>query len=299
MRTRSPLVAVVSSFAIVGLLLFAAGCDTVEPTPTPTQTAYILPASPVVLPAVPTDNAAVDNLDNNTGGYTPGAMPTVAGADATITPTPQPTQVTLEMEFTAPDGLLIAATYYAAVRRPAPTVILLHMVGSNKEAWQPLVGKLQTAGYNAVAIDLRGHGATGGTVDWVKAQQDILSVYQQVSVLPNVTPTRISIIGANVGANLAITACATLESCRSVVLLSPSLDYFGVTTGDAMTSLTIPALIVASRNDASSGEASARLNGLGSGDRRLILNDGDVHGTNLLTSQPDLGDTIIQWLDAH
>ena len=298
MRVRSPLMVVVSLVAISSLFVMT-GCDPLEATPTPTATGFILPASPVVVPVLPTDDTQSDNIDNNSGGYTPAAVPTVAGGEATITPTPQPTQASLDMQFTAPDGLLIAAQYYSAAQRPAPTAILLHMVGSSKEAWSPLIPALQAAGYNVVAIDLRGHGATGGTVDWGKAQQDVISVYQQVSVLPNVIPARISLLGGNVGANLAVTACAELGSCRSVVLLSPSLDYFGVTTADPMATLAVPALIVASRGDASSSEASARLNGLGSGERRLILNEGDVHGTNLLTSQPDLVATIIDWLKAH
>jgi pimeloyl-ACP methyl ester carboxylesterase len=279
--------------------MIMAGCDDIEPTPTPTETAVIMPASATVMPIPPTEDEPAENAEISDAGYTPAAVPTFVGVSVTITPTPQPTVPSLDMQFTAPDGLLIAGAYYPAAQRPAPAVILLHMYGSTKEAWMPIIPALQAAGYNVITIDLRGHGATGGTADWVKAQQDVLSVYQQVSVLPNVIPTRISLIGGNVGANLAITACAALESCRSIVLISPSLDYLGVTTTDAMTALTVPALLVASRADASSSEASARLNGLGSGERRLILNEGDAHGTNMLTSQPDLNNAIIQWLNTH
>jgi acetyl esterase/lipase len=275
----------------------AVGCENIEPTPTPSATPPILAASATIVPRLPTAVVLIDGADPNIVGFTPAAVPAVNGA--TITPTPLPTQASLDLQFTTADGLLISATYAGAAQRPAPTVILLHMYGSNKEAWGTLPAQLQAAGYNAIAIDLRGHGATGGVQEWAKAQQDVVRVMQQVASLPGVRTEQISLIGASIGANLAVNACATLGTCRTLVLLSPGLDYLGVTTADSMARLSRPVLIIASQDDAPSNSDSARLNGLGDGERRLLLNAGQAHGTVLLTTQPTLGETIIQWLRTH
>ena len=66
--------------------------------------------------------------------------------------------------ISAPDGLILDATFYGPVVRPAPGVLLLHMEGRDRGAWDTLPERLQARGYAVLAVDLRGHGATGGAV---------------------------------------------------------------------------------------------------------------------------------------
>lgn len=268
-----------------------AGCDVPPPTPTPSVTPPIIQASATVNPILPTQ-APVESQ--------PDVLDFTPNSSVTITPAPRPTEASFLMTFTAPDGLTLMGTYYGAAVRPAPTVLLLHMYGSNKEAWGRFAGSLQQTGYNVVAIDLRGHGETGGAQNWSMARQDVASVIGRLATLPGVQRERISVIGASIGANLALNACADVGNCRSVVLLSPAADYLGITAEAALARYgSRPLLIVASREDAPSSTDSVRLNGIATGDRRLILNAGQAHGTHMLTSAPDLGPTIIQWLNTH
>jgi dienelactone hydrolase len=280
------------------VIALLAGCDVPPLTPTPSITPIILRASATVNPRLPTQasvESQPDVLD-----FTPAALPLAPGSNATITPTPVPTEASFQMSFTAPDGLTLASTYYGAAVRPAPTVLLLHMYGGTKAAWGTFAVSLQQTGYNVVALDLRGHGDTGSAQDWSKARQDIVSVLRRLSTLPGVQRERISVVGASIGANLALNACAEFGACRSVVLLSPAADYLGITAEDALARYgSRPMLIVATRKDSPSSDDSMRLNGLATGDRRLILNAGQAHGTHMLTSAPDLGPTIIQWLNTH
>jgi pimeloyl-ACP methyl ester carboxylesterase len=94
------------------------------------------------------------------------AVPAVFAQDAT--PTPQVVTVT------AADGLVLQGDFYGTPDSDGekPAVLLLHMLDSSRSAWNPLLPALIADGYNVLAVDLRGHGDTGGTRDWARAQDD-------------------------------------------------------------------------------------------------------------------------------
>jgi pimeloyl-ACP methyl ester carboxylesterase len=288
---------------VLALILTLAACDIPpEDTPEPpsTPTLVIIAASRTVVPVPPT---VVTLVGGNIGDdkFTPGAgQLSPSNPEVTITPTPAATEVALPLQFSTDDGLVIAGTLFAASRRPAPTVLLLHALGSNKESWVQFALQLQTAGYNALAIDLRGFGATGGKIDWNKVPGDVNTVLTRLVTLPGVDPQRISIVGADIGANVALGACTELTGCRTVVLLSPGLDYQGVKAADALMRYgRRSALIVASRADTPSGTDSVALDKVAQGDHKLQLYEGKAHGTALLSAQPDLPKLIIQWLGSR
>ncbi len=286
------------------LVLGVVGCDSTEganqldatPVP-PTPTIIIVPASPTVAPVAPTPTVA-EGQDFSAMEFTPGAPPvSIDNPAVTVTPTPAPTQAAFPVEFVADDGLVIAGTYYPGPARPAPTALLIHMRSSTREAWQPVASALQKAGYNVLAIDLRGHGDTGGTINWTLAPQDVKTVLARLSALPGVDPQRIAVVGADIGANLALGACADLPGCKTAVLLSPGLDIEGIQTTDAMKRFgTRPVLIIASRSDTPSVSDSVTLAKLAQGEEQLQLYDGKAHGTALFSAQPGLAALIVQWL---
>lgn len=277
------------------LMLVACDVDTAAP-PTATATFIGIAPSQTIDPAVPTSGA--DGINPEALNFTPGARPTsVFDRASTVTPSPLPTQPTIPMQFAVGDGPTIAGRYFGTAARPAPTLLLLHGVGGTSLDWDAFAAQLQKAGYNVLALDLRGHGLSAGSVNWPRALQDVESIFPRLRILPGVNQNRVSIVGANVGANLALNACADLPECRSTVLLSPALDYQEIGTAQAMPRMgKRPVMIVASRADNPSGPDSAQLDRLAQGDHLLVLLDGDVNGTKLLSAQPDLGATIIQWL---
>ncbi len=287
-------------FGIVLAVIFTA-CDippdaTTAPTDVPITS---IPPSVTVAPIMPTAyNPESGNVDAQS--FTPRA-PDVSDATLgiTVTPTPGPTEANIPVQFPIGDGLVIAGTYYGAPSRPAPTVLLLHMEGSTKEVWRLFAAQLQIAGYNVLTIDLRGYGDTGGTVDWGKAIQDIPSVLDRVRTFPGVDAGRISVVGAGMGANVALAACATYSGCSNLALISPTLNTQGLQTGDAMTQYgRRPVLIVASKSDKPSNADSGTLDKLAQGDHKLQLYDGPGYGTVLLSTHTDLSGLIIQWLKA-
>ncbi len=201
---------------------------------------------------------------------------------------------------TAADGLRLVGTFSpGAGAGPRPAVLLLHMLGSNREAWAPLAPELADVGYSVLALDMRGHGETGGAPDWTLAGDDLTRVWQVLSGRPDVDAGRTAIIGASIGANLALVVAAEIPAVRTVVLLSPGLDYRGVQTEAAMTAYgDRPVLIVASAEDGYAADSSRRLAGLAPG-AALTIYEGAGHGTTMLIREPGLTDLILDWLRRH
>src|SRR5262249_42543257 len=141
---------------------------------------------------------------------------------------------------------------------------------------------------------------TSGKVAWNKAPGDIVEVLGQISNLPGIDSTRTSVIGADIGANLAIRGCADWKACKSVVMISPALNYFGVLALEPLSPYgTAPVLIVPNQYHKPSGTYSLMLDKSAKGNHTLQLYTGNAHGTSLFGAQPDLAKLIIQWLAAH
>ncbi len=124
------------------------------------------------------------------------------------------------------DGVPIAAALYQA-DGDAPAVVLVHMYTRTKEDWRPFAERLQASGLTALAIDLRGHGASGGVSTPAPAMA--LDVQAAIGFLAARSGGRgIAIVGASLGASAANMAAAESPGVRGVALLSPASDYRGV-----------------------------------------------------------------------
>ncbi len=277
----------------MGLLILAA-CETPGPTPRPTHT--LLPSlvpSPTVNPVIPTvdPNAAI-------GVNVPeaAAAPNEGSLEGLV---PFPAEEPFEV-LASSDRLRLRGTLFRAAQEPAPAVLLLHMLGGRKEDWLPLVTPLQQAGYTVLAMDLRGHGVTGGAPDWELAREDAVDMLAALRAVEGVDPSRVGVVGASIGANLSLVGCAASPFCRTAILLSPGLDYHGVTTEGAVEQLgERPLLIVASQEDVYSAQSSQTLDGLASGPHELVLYDGAGHGTAMLRAESSLAEVIRAWLEVH
>ena len=82
-----------------------------------------------------------------------------AAASAAQSSSPPPVRV---VELAAPDDTPLKASYVAAAR-PGPGVLLLHQVNRERGSWDQLAAQLAAAGIHALSLDMRGHGASGGT----------------------------------------------------------------------------------------------------------------------------------------
>ena len=107
---------------------------------------------------------------------------------------------------------------------------------------------------------------------------------------------RIGIAGASIGANLALRGGSRYEQVKSVVMLSPGLDYRGITTLDALTRYGQRAvMIVATERDTYSADSARTLNSQALGQHQLQIYPGSDHGTNIFQAQAGLQPMMLAW----
>lgn len=202
--------------------------------------------------------------------------------------------VPFAVNIPASDGLVLRGRFYAGPDA-APGVLLLHMEGHDKDDWNLLAPALQEAGFAALAVDLRGHGQTGGGVDWIIAQSDVSTLLAWLHERPAVDSERVAAVGAGIGANLALVGCAADPWCRTVVLLSPGLDYQGVRTEPEMAGVR-SVLAVASAGDSYAVESIRALGSAAAGIFEMKFYENAGYGIEMFNTAPALQGTIVEWL---
>jgi dienelactone hydrolase len=274
-------------FVFLVVLLVACGRDAPEEPdpitseqPAPTQAAPEVEAAPQEETAPEEKTAPEDQAETEA----PAAAPT-------------PEDVSIE----AADGLMMAGTFYpGSGDGPWPGVLLLHMNGGRRQDWAEVAPEMAANGYAALAIDMRGFGDTGGSVDWDAAAGDAQAAWAYLAGREDVVESQTAAVGASIGSSMALVAGANEAEINTVVLLSPGLDYFGVTTDDAVVTYgERPLLIVASEEDSLSADSSRALHDLAVGEARLEMYEGAGHGSNMFAAQPELTGLIVEWLDTH
>jgi dienelactone hydrolase len=132
----------------------------------------------------------------------------------------------------------------------APTTVgaavLLHMLPATKESWVPFQQALARRGIASLAIDLRGHGESNAMVNGTKIDYQKFTDEEHVSSISDVRaayewirtrgiePEQIAVIGASIGANLAMKYAAEEPRVPAIVLLSPGINYHGVDAMDVV-----------------------------------------------------------------
>ena len=108
------------------------------------------------------------------------------------------------IKFKSFDGAELSSYLtYASTVTVKGTVILLHGIRSNNEHFIGMSKELSLAGYNAVALDSRAHGESGGThcTYGVKERQDI-SELVTVLLSQDSTSSNIGLWGQSLGLSL-------------------------------------------------------------------------------------------------
>lgn len=215
---------------------------------------------------------------------------------------------TEKVQTVTPDGVTLSATFVPASKLRAPLVLLLHQLGRDHTTYEPLYEPLRAAGFAILALDFRGHGGStvAGTTtlnweefseaEWRGTLSDAAAVLALAPKLRGVNAEKIAVVGASIGANVALLLAGSTQVISSIVLLSPGLNYRGLETKDAAARLAgKPTLIVAAQNDTYSRDSSQELVKL-IPESRLEVLAGDGHGTDLLGKDPKLEALLIAHL---
>ena len=204
------------------------------------------------------------------------------------------------------DGVAVATEYIKVEGAPPRGgVVLVHMLGRTRVDWDPLIEHLIGKGLDVIAIDLRGHGQSAygaldfrnfETEEWLGCLYDIRS---SLDYLTEKVGGAYFLIGASIGANLVLMEAAEDERVAGVVMLSPGLDYRGVTPGDYAGDYgERPALLVAAEDDDYSYTSVGALAELMAAPEVIEYKSGG-HGTNLFSTRPELMDDIADWLETQ
>lgn len=208
--------------------------------------------------------------------------------------------------FLTSDGVKIIGNWFP-IEGGAPAVLLLHMMPTTKESWNDFAAKLNAAGFSALAIDLRGHGESTEQngkkfnyenftdVEHQASSQDVDAALKWLKFQP---VKEISIIGASIGANLAINAMARYKELKKGIALSPGLDYVGVETASVITKVRGDQLIYlfASKDDAYASDSVHQLNDLNKESTVVKIYEDAGHANHMFEKYPELMDELINWL---
>lgn len=200
--------------------------------------------------------------------------------------------------FRTDDGVTIAATWYEPSARPAPAVILVHMLGKSRRDWDHVASRAASEGIGALALDLRGHGeSSGGAQDYAGMVQDVRAARRFLGTRSEVTPSRIALAGASIGANLAALVAAEDASIAGLALLSATTEYRGVRIEPALRKYGArPLLLVVSDDDGFAMRSMRELQkAAGGGGETMVLSRAG-HGMAMLAADPDLSRRLVDWL---
>lgn len=292
-RSTTPLRLAVMVAALC--LLFA--CSR-QPTPMATE--------PAANGAAATTQVSIPNVSSGAGpaggqGQGPAPQPGLSptqGQSGVPAPGPAvPAGAVQPVDIVTADGVTLAGTFYAPAKPNSPALIMLHMLDRQRGDWDTLARTVQAAGYGVLTIDLRGHGASGGDREWLKMVDDTADAYAWLANRPEIDPARIGVVGASVGANLALNFAAREPAVKTVILLSAGLNFRGLAAEPAMKAYGArPVMLAASAQDRAAAAVMDRLQKLAQGRQSVLLLQNQGHGTNMLGRENGLEEAILKWL---
>ncbi len=220
-----------------------------------------------------------------------------------------------EVSFQTRDGVTIRANLFLPKgKKPVPVVLLLHQLGSSKSAWNAFAEKLVRNNYAALALDLRGHGESTSfsgkhrdyrsftEADYAAMIRDVAAAVDYLDSREDINSSRLAVIGASIGANLAFQYAAGDKNVRTAILLSPGLNYRGLEVLPYITGFSTRALfLIVSEKDEYSYESCLKLKQAAklASPIKLKAYAGTRHGTDLLLAHEGLDEIMIAWLLNH
>jgi len=217
-----------------------------------------------------------------------------------------------KIELITEDGVKIKGIWQKVEGEKA--VLLLHMMPATKESWQNFSELLAENNFSSLAIDLRGHGESRETLDGKELDYRYFSDSEhQKSILDLKAASKFLeekgfslsnqyLVGASIGANLALEFLSLNPEISKAVLLSPGLDYRGLKTEEFLENVqkNQKILAVASRDDYYSFNSVEKLSQLAE-EKKLFFEtlfyQAAGHGTDIFGKEkPDLTEVILNFL---
>ena len=202
-----------------------------------------------------------------------------------------------------PPDRSVGATYYPSPQPSAPTILLLPLPGSSRDAWEPLARQAQRQGYTALAFDIapeRAQGIAGSrnrsAADWLRLF-DLVRAAKAEALARGADPANLAIGGAGITANLALQYAQSDPDMQAVVLLSPGLEYEGIAIDQTIRAIgKRPIYIAVTEGDAYAHSSSLQLHTSAEGYCELHVYKGAAHGTDIFSTSANAAEQILLWL---
>ncbi|MDX2161861.1 MAG: hypothetical protein SF162_11095 [bacterium] len=263
------------AFVLVCALVALAACDGEVPTPIPTRTLSgpTLGATEIFRPDFPTPEPFNPGMSSATAMGLP--------RDSELPPLVLESGSSVQtIQLTAGDGTLLNGDLYINPGGERVPGVLL--IAPSRAAWGDLPLRLTGRGYTVLSMDLRPGAPLG----------DAITMLAAMANTPGVDPARIGVVGAEVGADLALVACAGDPLCDGLALITPT-DALGVNFMSAF--LPRPLWIAAAESDAGYAVA-VTLEGAAPNQIDLFTAPGDQRGAALAAAEPAAADALIAFL---
>lgn len=207
------------------------------------------------------------------------------------------------------DGVTIRGALYSPQIEKPPGLLLLHVLGSNRNDWAEFGERARRAGYMCLAIDFRGHGDSGvpaGVDGNYKAFADAhwqgflfdVAAGRRALIEAGADPENIGIVGASIGANAGLAYADAYDGVHALVMISPGLRYKTFAIAPLMRETRgLPILLITSEGDTYSASSCRTLKEAAPGFCELRAYPGSAHGTDLLVAARASVDQILVWLD--
>ncbi len=198
--------------------------------------------------------------------------------------------------FRSPSGRSVEASLNESSQRPAPAVVLVGMLGHSRDDWQAIGQRMADARITTLAIDLPAAVAPGDPTLLNGWSDDVRGAVAFLASRSDTRPGAVGVLGASLGASLAVLAAASDPQVRSLALVSPTTDYRGLRIEGPLRQFGArPAYLVASRLDSYAARSARELAKNGPGPREVQIAEFPGSGTVLLTREPDLVRLVIEW----
>lgn len=236
----------------------------------------------------------------------------LAVVDEVVDAAPPTVPGAVEVSFDSDDATITGSYWAPTDASTTGCVVFAHQLSSTRAEYTPVIARLVGTAH-LYAIDLRGHGAStrapdGAAVtwkgftleDWAKVERDLLSAIGVVRQRGG--GARCVVVGASIGSSATLRlAAAAPDLVSAVVLLSPGLNYRGLSTVEAARSTRGPVLIVHSQEPGASDAATALANLLteASTPVEVIADPGTAHGMKIVAADPALLDRVVAFVAAQ
>ena len=197
------------------------------------------------------------------------------------------------------DGCRINGSFLPPSKPDGYCFILLHGLGSDHKEWKEFSRTLEAAGWGYLAYDARGHGGSsadkkGNPVsyryfinEWSKMVPD-LGLAVKFLKRNRISDRRIIVVGASLGANVALSYCAGNPAIPILVMLSPGIEYATIRTPEAINEYGDRRLVISASPQDTYAYRSSKLlmNKVSNRNKTLFIEgEGALHGAGILTTE--------------